>query len=59
MTRVVDKSWEKIFQDHNCKKHPFDKEAKIITAEQIKKSYQDFQQTGATKPRILCKHDTR
>ncbi len=53
------KSWEKIFSDYKISEHDFDKEPFKITAEQIKKSCQNFTKTAEKEVRILCKQDTR
>lgn len=51
--------WDKIFDDYNIEKHNFNKNPFLITAEQIKKSCQNFRTTGKREVRILCKHDSR
>ncbi|MCK4421252.1 hypothetical protein KAW48_05580 [candidate division WOR-3 bacterium] len=51
--------WDKIFDDYNIDEHNFNKEPFLITAEQIKKSCQNFRTTGKREVRILCKHDSR
>jgi len=56
---ATDKSWEKIFDDYEIYKHDFNKEPFYITATQIKRSCQDFKETGEKEVRILCKQDTR
>lgn len=56
---ATDKSWEKIFSDYKIYEHDFDKEPFGITATQIKRSCQDFKETGEKEVRILCKQDTR
>ena len=54
-----DKSWAKICKDHKILKHDFKKSPFTLTAEDIKKSCQDFKATGEKEVRILCKQDTR
>ncbi len=56
---ATDKSWEKIFSDYKIYEHNFDNEPFCITATQIKRSCQDFKETGEKEVRILCKQDTR
>lgn len=55
----MDASWEKIFTDLKLHSYDFDKEYYILSAEQIKRSCQNFTQTNEKEVRILCKHDTR
>jgi hypothetical protein len=57
--RLIDRSWQKIFDDLNLKKHNFNKNPCKITAEQIKTCCQDFRKTGEKEVRILCKQDSR
>lgn len=52
------KSWGKIFSDYKILEHDFSTPF-ILTAEQIKKSCQDFSRTAEKEVRILCKQDTR
>ncbi len=52
-------SWEKIFSDYNIYDHNFDYAPFPITANQIKKSCQDFTAVGQKEVRILCKQDSR
>ena len=52
-------SWEKIYEDTNMAHHDFSQYPFIITAEQIKRSCQDFKRTAEKEVRILCKQDTR
>jgi hypothetical protein len=54
-----DKSWQKIFDDYKIQEHDFDKEPYYLMAEQIKRSCQEFRNTGEKEVRILCKQDTR
>lgn len=53
------KSWEKIFIDNKIDKHDFNKAPFVISATQIKRSCQNFTETGEKEVRILCKQDTR
>ena len=59
MNKLYDKSWEKIFNDLKIYQHNFDESPFPISASQIKKSCQDFEETGEKEVRILCKHDSR
>lgn len=52
-------SWEKIFNDYDILAHDFDRSPFYLTAEQIKKSCQNFQRTNEKEVRILCKQDKR
>jgi len=52
-------SWNKIFHDYNINAHDFERTPFHITAEQIKRSCQDFTETGQKEVRILCKQDSR
>jgi len=52
-------SWQKIFNDYKIGEHDFDQKPFILTADQIKKSCQDFKKTAEKEVRILCKQDTR
>lgn len=52
-------SWEKIFSDYKILKHDFSRGPFNISAEQIKKSVQNFKKTGEKEVRILCKMDSR
>lgn len=54
-----DVSWEKIFHDYHIDNHNFEKEPYYISAEQIKRSCQEFKETGEKEVRLLCKQDTR
>lgn len=56
---AISKSWKKIFDDLNILSHDFSKTPFKISAEQIKKSCQNFKVTGEKEVRILCKQDTR
>ena len=56
---VSSKSWGKIFTDYDIANHDFSKTPFLITAEQIKKSCQDFKTTGEKEVRLLCKQDKR
>jgi len=53
------KSWAKIVKDHKVLEHDFDKEPFSISAQDIKKSCQNFKKTAEKEVRILCKQDTR
>ncbi|MDJ0745743.1 MAG: hypothetical protein QNJ32_20600 [Xenococcaceae cyanobacterium MO_167.B27] len=59
MTRAIDRSWYKIFQDYNIYNHDFNNHTFYITAKQIKVACQNFTETGEKEPRILCKQDPR
>lgn len=52
------KSWQKIADDYEIEKHDFSKPF-FLSAEQIKKSVQNFEQTTEKEVRILCKQDSR
>ena len=52
-------SWEKIFNDYDILTHDFERAPFYLTAEQIKKSCQNFQRTNEKEVRILCKQDKR
>lgn len=52
-------SWQKIFDDYSILEHDFDKSYYALSAEQIKKSVQDFRKTTEKEVRVLCKQDTR
>lgn len=54
-----DRSWQKIWDDKNLGEHDFTQEPVVITAEEIKRSCQDFTETNEKEVRILCKQDTR
>jgi hypothetical protein len=56
---ATDKSWEKIFDVYKIWNHDFTKEPYYITATQIKRACQEFQETGEKEVRILCKQDSR
>ncbi len=53
------RSWKKIFNDYNISNHDFNKSPFLISAPQIKKSCQNFKETGEKEVRILCKQDSR
>jgi len=53
------KSWEKIFNDHKILKNDFNKQPFHLSAEQIKRSVQNFKKTAEKEVRILCKIDSR
>lgn len=52
-------SWEKIFDDYKILEHDFSKSYYLLSAEQIKRSCQDFKATSEKEVRVLCKQDTR
>lgn len=52
-------SWQKIFDDYKIFDYDFEKTYFPLSAEQIKKSCQDFTRTTEKEVRILCKQDTR
>ena len=54
-----DRSWKKIWDDKHLDNHDFSIGPVIITAEDIKRSCQDFTETNEKEVRILCKQDTR
>ena len=54
-----DISWQKIWDDKRLASHNFDESPVIITAEEIKKSCQNFTETHDKEVRILCKQDKR
>ncbi len=53
------KSWQKIFKDNKILEHDFDKKPFCLSADQIKKSCQNFKNTAEKEVRILCKQDSR
>ena len=53
------RSWEKIFKDYNILSHDFHTSPFALTADQIKKSVQDFTQTNEKEVRILCMQTKR
>lgn len=54
-----EQAWEKIFEDYKIKEHDFKNSPFELTAEQIKRSCQNFRRNVDKEPRILCKQDTR
>lgn len=52
-------SWKKIFDDNKILENNFSKQPFYLSAKDIKKSVQDFQNTSEKEVRILCKMDTR
>ena len=52
-----DRSWQKIWDDKKLDEHNFTQEPVIITANEIKRSCQDFTETNEKEVRILCKQD--
>ena len=59
MAQASNKSWEKIFKDYNILSHNFKTSPFPISAEQIKKSVQNFQKTNEKEVRILCMQTKR
>lgn len=54
-----DISWKKIWDDKNFSSHDFDASPAIITAKEIKRSCQHFEDVHDKEVRILCKQDKR
>lgn len=54
-----DISWKKIWDDKGLDKHDFSKSPVTITAEEIKRSCQNFTEVHDKEVRILCKQDKR
>lgn len=54
-----DRSWKKIWDDKHLDNHDFSHAPVIVTAEEIKRSCQNFTETNEKEVRILCKQDTR
>ena len=54
-----DKSWKKIWDDKHLDNHDFSQAPVLVTAEEIKRSCQNFTETNEKEVRILCKQDTR
>ena len=54
-----DTSWEKIFKDYDILSHNFETSPFLLSAEQIKKSVQDFKKTNEKEVRILCMQTKR
>ncbi len=52
-------SWSKIFEDYKISLHDFNISPFYISADDIKKSCQDFKKVAEKEVRILCKQDTR
>jgi hypothetical protein len=52
-------SWAKIFKDHKILEHNFNNSPFYVSADDIKKSCQDFKKVAEKEVRILCKQDTR
>lgn len=52
-------SWAKIFEDYKILEHNFDNSPFYLSANDIKKSCQDFKKVAEKEVRILCKQDTR
>lgn len=53
------RSWGKIYNDLQIKKHDFNKSPFIINANQIKNCVKDFDKTSEKEVRVLCKQDSR
>jgi hypothetical protein len=53
------RSWKKIVDDYSVLQHDFSKSPFLITADQIKKSCQNFSAVGEKEVRILCEQDSR
>ena len=54
-----DSSWKKIWDDKGLDKHNFSQAPVIVTAEEIKRSCQNFTEVNEKEVRILCKQDKR
>ncbi len=54
-----DVSWQRIFEETGMAQHDFDSAPFILTAQQIKRACQNFEDTSEKEVRILCKQDTR
>ena len=54
-----DTSWKKIYNDTKMAEHDFTQKPFVLSAEQIKRSCQEFKRTTEKEVRILCKQDTR
>ena len=54
-----DKAWKKIWDDKMLDMHNFDESPIEITADEIKRSCQNFTETHDKEVRILCKQDKR
>lgn len=54
-----DISWKKIYDDYDIGSHDFSKAPFILSARQIKRSCQNFENTAEKEVRILCKQDSR
>ncbi len=52
-------SWSKIFSDYNILEHNFDESPFELSAKQIKKSCQHFEEVNQKEVRVLCKQDSR
>ena len=52
-------SWKKIFDDNKILEHDFSKSPFYLSADDIKKSVQDFKKTTEKEVRCLCKMDSR
>ncbi|HSV89248.1 MAG TPA: hypothetical protein VLH61_11455 [Bacteroidales bacterium] len=52
-------SWAKIFRDYDILSHNFDESPFELSAQNIKRSCQDFTEVNQKEVRVLCKQDTR
>ena len=57
--KVMDTSWEAIFEAYDIDEHDFDVSPYTINADQIKSATSHFKKTGEKEARLLCKQDTR
>lgn len=53
------KSWKKIFEEYKILDHDFGNSPFPLSATQIKRACQNFEETGEKEVRILCKQDSR
>jgi len=52
-------SWNRIFADYNILEHNFDENPFELSASQIKRSCQGFEDVNQKEVRVLCKQDSR
>ena len=52
-------SWSKIFADYSILEHNFDESPFELSAKQIKRACQHFQEVNHKEVRVLCKQDSR
>lgn len=52
-------SWDKIFKDHEILNHDFNRSPFELSADDIKKSCQNFTKVAEKEVRVLCKQDSR